>query len=144
MYEVVETPLDLQSAYDKVRDDSFGAVVVFAGVVRKRSDDERDVSGLSYEAYEKGAIAEMERIGAEVEARWTPCRIAMSHRTGSLEVGEASVAVAVAAPHRAQAFAACQFAMDELKRRVPVWKKEHYIDGSAQWRENEPRAEAPA
>lgn len=143
MYEVVETPIDLQTAYDRVRDDSFGAIVVFAGVVRKRSDDDRDVSGLSYEAYGAAAVSEMQRIGAEIEARWSPCRVAMTHRTGSLAIGEPSVAVAVGAPHRSEAFAACQFAMDELKRRVPVWKKEHYTDGSAQWRENASHGEAP-
>lgn len=139
MFQIVAAPIDLQSVYERVRDDAFGAIVTFAGVVRRRSDDDRDVSGLSYEAYDAAALAEMEKIAAEVRERWSPCEIAITHRTGELAIGEPSVAVAVGAPHRAEAFAACEYAMNELKARVPVWKKEHYLDGSAQWRENDAR-----
>lgn len=139
MFQIVTAPIDLQSVYDGVRDDAFGAIVMFAGVVRRRSDDDRDVSGLHYEAYDAAALAEMEKIAAEVRERWSPCEIAITHRTGELAIGEPSVAVAVGTPHRAEAFAACEYAMNELKARVPVWKKEHYLDGSAQWRENESR-----
>ena len=132
-FQIVETPIDLLAVYAQACDEAFGAVVLFAGIVRKRSDDDRPVSGLSYEAYAGAAIAEMEKIAGEVRARWEPCRVAMTHRTGALAVGEPSVAVAVGAPHRAEAFAACEYAMNELKARVPVWKKEHYADGSARW-----------
>lgn len=142
MFEIVSDPIDLQAVYDRVREDAFGAVVVFFGVVRKRSDEDREVSGLSYEAYDRAALAEMEKIGAEVRARWSPCRIAITHRTGTLGIGEPSVAVGVGTPHRAQAFAACEYAMNELKRRVPVWKKEHYLDGGAEWRANAASGEA--
>jgi molybdopterin synthase catalytic subunit len=136
MFEIVASPIDLQRVYDRVRDDAFGAIVVFAGVVRRRSDDDRDVCGLSYEAYDTAALAEMEKIAAEVRARWSPCRIAITHRTGELKIGEPSVAVGVGTPHRAEAFAACEYAMNELKARVPVWKKEHYLDGTSEWRQN--------
>lgn len=132
-FQIVDGPIDRPAVYAQACDDAFGAVVLFAGVVRRRSDDDREVTGLSYEAYADAAVAEMENIAAEVRERWNPCRIAMTHRTGDVAIGEPSVAVAVGTPHRAQAFAACEYAMNELKARVPVWKKEHYADGSAQW-----------
>jgi molybdopterin synthase catalytic subunit len=136
MIELVETPIDLHVLYERVRKDAFGAVVVFVGVVRSRSDDDRAVTGLSYEAYRDLAVGEMEIIAAEVRARFNPCEIAMQHRTGELQIGEPSVAVAVGTAHRAQAFEACRYAIDELKKRVPIWKKEHYASGETQWREN--------
>lgn len=136
MLQIIETPIDMHALYDAVRTDASGAVVVFLGVVRRRSDDDRDVSGLSYEAYGDLALAEMQRIESEVRSRWNGCDLAMVHRVGDLAVGEPSVCVAVATAHRAEAFAACKYAIDELKNRVPIWKKEHYADGSADWREN--------
>lgn len=136
MIELLDSPIDMHVLYERVRSDAFGAVVVFVGVVRARSDDDRAVTGLRYEAYRTLAVGEMERIAAEVLARFSPCEIALQHRTGDLQIGEPSVAVAVGTAHRAQAFAACHYAIDELKRRVPIWKKEHYVGGAAQWREN--------
>lgn len=136
MIELASSPIDMHVLYERVRKDAFGAVVVFVGVVRQRSDDDRAVTGLSYEAYRDLAVGEMARIAAEVRARYSPCEIAMQHRTGDLQIGEPSVAVAVGTAHRAQAFEACRYAIDELKARVPIWKKEHYAGGDAQWREN--------
>lgn len=136
MIAITEQPLDLGALIAAVRTDACGAVVAFLGVVRQVSDDERSVDGLTYEAYPAMAVPEMERIVAEAHARFGACNIAVVHRTGALKLGEASVAVAVGCAHRGAAFDACEYVIDELKSRVPVWKKEHYTDGDARWREN--------
>ena len=136
MIELLDRPIDISELYARVRSDRYGAVVVFTGVVREQSDEDRAVRGLTYEAYRDLALAEMERIAAEVHEQWDPCEVAMQHRTGTLAVGEPAVVVAVGTPHRPQAFAACRYAIDELKARVPIWKKEHFTAGEAQWREN--------
>lgn len=142
MVALTEEALSLAPLIDTVRTDACGAVVGFLGVVRETADDGRAVDGLSYEAYAAMALPEMRAIAAEAEARFDRARVAIVHRVGTLGVGEPSVAVAAAAPHRGPAFDACEYAIDELKRRVPIWKKEHYLDGSSAWRENacEPHA----
>lgn len=134
--EVVLEPLDLEGLIAAVRTDACGAVVAFLGVVRDCDDEGRAVDGLSYEAYHEMAVPEMRAIAAEASARFGTARVALAHRVGTLAVGEASVAVAAAAPHRGVAFGACEYVIDELKRRVPIWKKERYRDGNARWREN--------
>jgi molybdopterin synthase catalytic subunit len=134
--EIGAEPLAIERAIAAVRTDADGAVVTFLGVARERSDDGRSVAGLSYEAYPALALAQMREIVDEAERRFAPCRVACLHRVGNLALGEASVAIAVAAPHRAAAFAACEFVIDELKARVAIWKKEHYRDGEAEWRAN--------
>jgi molybdopterin synthase catalytic subunit len=136
VYEITAEPLESAPLVDAVRRAECGAVVVFLGIVRETSDDGRAVDGLSYEAYPAMALPEMRAIGAEAEARFAGARVAIVHRIGALCVGEPSVAVAAAAPHRGLAFDACEYAIDELKKRVPIWKKEHYADGGATWREN--------
>jgi molybdopterin synthase catalytic subunit len=136
VYDITREPLSLEALVAAVRADVCGAVVTFVGVVRELSDDDRAVDGLSYEAYPAMALPEMRAIGDEAQLRWPGARVAIAHRVGALRIGEASVAIAVAAPHRAAAFDACEYAIDELKRRVPIWKKEHYVDGDARWREN--------
>lgn len=136
MYEITTEPLSLEPLISSVRGDECGAVVAFLGIVRETSDDGRDVDGLSYEAYPEMALPTMRAIGAEAEARFEGSRVAMVHRVGALRVGEPSVAVAAAAPHRGTAFDACEYAIDELKKRVAIWKKEHYTGGGASWREN--------
>lgn len=137
MFAVVREPIDVASIAHGVRSDTCGAVVTFAGVVRERSDDDRDVTGLSYEAHESMAREEFERIAAEAQERFGLCEIAIVHRIGELKVGDVSVAVAVAAAHRSAAFGACEYAIDELKRRAPIWKKEHYVRGESEWRRNQ-------
>lgn len=107
-----------------------GAIVTFHGVVRDHNLG-RDVRYLEYEAYPEMAREEMTRVACEAESRWPEARVAIVHRTGRLEIGEASVVIAASAPHRAQAFAASRFAIDELKETVPIWKKEVWSDGSA-------------
>jgi len=141
MFAIVREPIDAAAVARDVRTDACGAVVSFAGVVRETSGDERPVTGLSYEAHESMAAEEFERIAAEARERFGPCEISVVHRIGDLQVGDISVAVAVAAPHRGTAFEACEYAIDELKRRAPVWKKEHYTAGDSEWRTN---PDAPA
>lgn len=136
MFAIVRDPIDVAAIARSVRTDACGAVITFAGVVREMSDDDRPVTGLSYEAHESMAAAEFEAIAREACDRFGPCEISVAHRTGDLQVGEVSVAVAVGAPHRGAAFDACEFTIDELKRRAPIWKKEHYAQGGSRWRTN--------
>ncbi|MGZ3496526.1 MAG: molybdenum cofactor biosynthesis protein MoaE [Vulcanimicrobiaceae bacterium] len=136
MFAIVDRPIEVDEVAGSVRTDACGAVVTFAGIVRERADDDRPVTGLSYEAYERMAVREFETIAGEARERFGPCEISIVHRVGDLGVGEIAVVVAVGAPHRGSAFDACEYAIDELKARAPIWKREHYIDGDAEWKEN--------
>jgi molybdopterin synthase catalytic subunit len=107
-----------------------GGVVTFAGVVRDNARGKR-VRSLEYDAYPEMAEREMRAIADEVAQRWPESALAMVHRVGPLAIGEASVVIVTACPHRAEAFAACRYAIDELKSRVPIWKKEFYEDGES-------------
>ena len=131
MVRLVRSPIDLAALHATLPQD--GALCVFVGVVRNENGG-RLVTHLEYEAYEDMALPLMEQIEAETRARWPVTEVRLVHRLGRLEIGEASVAVAVSSPHRGEAFAACRHAIDALKSRVPIWKKEHYADG-AQWLE---------
>ena len=122
-------PLDLGALQAVTPED--GALCLFVGVVRNANAG-RAVRFLEYEAYEEMARREMERLEAEARSRWPVTEVRIAHRLGRLEIGEASVAVAVGSPHRAEAFAACRFVIDTLKARVPIWKKEHF-EGGAVW-----------
>jgi molybdopterin synthase catalytic subunit len=106
-----------------------GAVCLFVGVVRNENGG-RPVFRLEYEAYEEMAGPMLDEIEAEARRRWSVTDVRIVHRLGRLEIGEASVAVAVTAPHRGDAFAACRWAIDTLKARVPIWKREFYADGA--------------
>ncbi|HLE35621.1 MAG TPA: molybdenum cofactor biosynthesis protein MoaE, partial [Candidatus Acidoferrales bacterium] len=112
-----------------------GAVVVFDGIVRNHSGG-RATNYLEYDAYEPMALAKMREIGAEIHRNFSIHRIAIVHRLGRLEIGETSVLIAVSSPHRRAAFDACRFAIDTLKRTVPIWKKEYFADGAV-WAEGE-------
>lgn len=109
-----------------------GAVLLFCGIVRETNDG-RPVAGLEYEAYAPMAEAVLREIASEARSRWETGNIAVVHRTGALYIGEISVAIAVASPHREAAYTASRYIIEELKRRVPVWKHEHYLDGEANW-----------
>jgi molybdopterin synthase catalytic subunit len=135
-YRIADRPIDPSEIEREVSAAGYGGVAVFLGLVRERSDDERPVTGLSYEAFVPMALHSFEEIATEARRRFGDVRIAIAHRVGELRVGEIAVVVAAGAPHRAAAFDACEYAIDELKRRTPIWKKEHYADGSAEWREN--------
>ncbi len=110
-----------------------GAVVVFLGTVRNNTDG-RPVTRLEYEAYPPMAEKKMAEIAQEIAQKWgDTLRTAMVHRIGKLEIGEVSVAVAIASPHRKDGFEACQYAMNRLKQIVPIWKREVWADGEAEW-----------
>ena len=126
-----DVPLDPAELSAGVAAQEQGAVVSFVGLVRDHHGGRR-VARLEYSAYGPMAEAECARIVAEAESRW-PVRIALEHRIGALEIGDAAVAVAAGAAHRDEAFAACRYAIEEVKRRVPIWKKEFYADGSVEW-----------
>jgi MoaE-MoaD fusion protein len=124
-------PLSLDKVVAEVASDAAGAIATFTGTVRDRSRD-RDVIRLEYEAYEGMAEEVMAELAAELKARHDLCEIAIHHRTGPVGIGEPSVVIAVSAPHRADALAACAEAIDTLKQSVPLWKKELY-EGGEEW-----------
>ena len=126
-----EAPLSLQAAVAEVASADAGAIATFVGTTRARSRG-RDVVRLEYEAYEGMAEEEMERIARELLERYALTDVAIHHRVGVVGIGETSVVIAVSAPHRADALAACRDAIDTLKVRVPLWKKEVY-EGGEEW-----------
>jgi molybdopterin synthase catalytic subunit len=139
LVRLVREPIDLASLSGTTPGD--GALCLFVGVVRNENGG-RPVLRLEYEAYEEMALPLMRQIAGETHARFPVTLVRLVHRLGALEIGEASVAVAVASPHRAEAFAACRFAIDTLKAQVPIWKKELYADGSA-WLDEVPSPQQP-
>lgn len=124
-------PIDLAPLLASVQSPARGGVASFLGMVRDRHEG-RPVLRLRYSAYAAMAEAECARIIQEAEARW-PAKVALRHRIGSLEVGETAIAVAAGAAHRDAAFDACRYAIEEVKRRVPIWKQEFYADGGTEW-----------
>jgi molybdopterin synthase catalytic subunit len=128
VHRVTAEPLDLEAVARLVAADDCGAVTTFVGLVRDHNLGRR-VRWLEYEAYAPLAVRTFERIAAECAGRWPDARIAIHHRTGRVEIGEASVAIAAASPHRADAFAACRYAIERVKQIAPVWKHEHFEGG---------------
>ena len=116
----------------EVKGPDCGGTCVFLGSVRN-GPEESGVTEIEYSAYDAMADAEIERIITEAEQQWVGVRVALRHRVGRVPVGEASIAIVAAAPHRAEAFAACRHVIEEVKRRLPIWKKEYRIDGTAAW-----------
>jgi molybdopterin synthase catalytic subunit len=127
-FRLTKGPVDLTSVVVEVVDERAGAIATFFGTVRSHSRG-REVVALEYEAYEEMAEAVMAEIAQEAQDRYDLCKVAIAHRTGRVEVGETSVAIAVSAPHRHDALAACTDVIDTLKERVPLWKKELYESG---------------
>lgn len=125
------SPLDLGALLAQVESPARGGVACFLGTVRNLQDG-RNVLRLEYSAYAPMAEAECARIVAEAEDRWD-CAVALAHRIGTLEVGDTAVAIAAASPHRQEAFAACRYVIEEVKRRVPIWKREFFEDGRVEW-----------
>ena len=130
-FRVTGEPLSLDAVVAEVADQRAGAVATFTGTVRRQSRG-REVTRLEYEAYAEMAEDVMARLAAELIDRYELCKIAIHHRVGALEIGEASVVIAVSAPHRQDALAACKDAIDRLKETVPLWKKEVY-EGGEEW-----------
>jgi molybdopterin synthase catalytic subunit len=141
IYELVKSAIDLAALVRHVRAGQDGAIVTFDGFVRNESHG-RAMKHLEYEAYEPMALSKMREIGAQIHKKFAIHRVAMVHRLGRLEIGETSVSIAVSAPHRAAAFDACRFAIDTLKRNVPIWKKEYFQDGAI-WADGEIPPAAP-
>ena len=137
MYSLSSDPIDVVDLVAAVSDPAAGATATFLGLTRNHNSG-RVVTLLEYEAYAGMAEQEMERIGLEATRRWAIHKIAVVHRTGPVPVGEASVAIAVSAAHRKEAFAACEFMIDRLKETVPIWKKE-YFEGGDVWIEHQSR-----
>jgi molybdopterin synthase catalytic subunit len=125
-------PIDVAELLSSVGAREDGAVLLFVGIVRDHADG-RPVDGMSYEAYEEMAEEVLRAIAREASARLGTDRVAVIHRVGELEIGDVSVAIAVSSPHRAEAYEASRYVIEEIKKRLPVWKKERYTDGAAEW-----------
>ena len=128
LYHVTEQSIDTDALLAAVGDPGAGGTTLFVGTTRNENEG-RVVERLEYEAYEAMAVEEMRRIGEEIARRWRVVAVAMVHRVGVVPVGQVSVAVAVSAAHREEAFAACRYGIDTLKATVPIWKKEFYQGG---------------
>jgi molybdopterin synthase catalytic subunit len=136
LFAIVRDPIDPRTLEVAVWSEACGGVAMFLGVVRDHASDGRPVTGLSYEAHEAMALAEFAAIASEVGERYPGVRLGIVHRIGDLRIGEIAVAVCAASAHRAQAFDGCRYAIDEVKARAPIWKKERYADGTGDWVSN--------
>ena len=132
-YVITFAPLDLNEAYALADDGANGAIVLMSGMVRNQTEG-KPVDCLEYQAYEPMAIKVFQQICTEIRNTWNDVtHVVIHHRTGKLAIGEISVLVAIGCPHRSEAFAACQYAIDTLKHNAPIWKKEHWSDSSSSW-----------
>lgn len=132
-FSITFAPLSLTEIYALADDPANGAVVVMSGTVRNQTDG-KPVVALEYQAYEPMAVQVFISIAADIRRIWPDVnRVVIHHRTGRLQIGEISVLVAVGCPHRSEAFEACKYAIDTLKHNAPIWKKEHWADGSSSW-----------
>jgi molybdopterin synthase catalytic subunit len=128
MVSLTTNPIDVASAVTYLQSEKAGAIDFFLGVVRDNTQD-RPVDRLDYEAYDRMAISEMQKIVDEAKQRWGILRCVVVHRTGTLRIGEIAVLIGVATAHRADAFDACRYIIDTIKQTVPIWKKEIFSDG---------------
>lgn len=129
---IVERPIDPGTLTAEVAGDGHGATILFLGTVRDTNDGRR-VTGIEYSAYRGMAERELAAIVSEAAARFGTIGVVVEHRIGVLEIGEASVAIAVAHPHRGAAYDTSRYVIEQIKRRVPIWKREHYADGTREW-----------
>ena len=130
--DVSPEPIDLTLLFAFVASPQAGAIVSFIGTIREFNRGKK-VTALTYEAYEPMAKKELMRIAEEMLSRWQLCKVAIVHRTGTLSVGKISVAIFVSAPHRSDAFEAARYAIERIKEIVPIWKREHFEDGTSDW-----------
>jgi molybdopterin synthase catalytic subunit len=135
VFEITREPIDIASLRARLLEGSSGAVVIFDGVARNNTRGRRTLY-LEYEGYTEMAIKTMEQIGREVREQWSINRLGIVHRLGRIEITESSVVICVTSAHRRAAFEACQYAINRLKKIVPIWKKEYFEDGAV-WVENE-------
>jgi len=129
MMHLTRHPLSIADLLAEVQSSERGGTCVFLGTVR----NDADITSIDYSAYEAMADEEIERILAETHERWPEGRVTLQHRLGLIPAGDASIAIAAAAPHREQAFASCRYVIEEVKKRLPIWKKELHADGTATW-----------
>ena len=122
-------PLDIKDLLAAVQSPERGGTCVFLGTVRT----DNGVTAIDYSAYEAMAVEEITRILGDAQNRWPDARVMLQHRLGVIPAGEASIAIAAAAAHRDEAFAACRYVIEEVKKRLPIWKKEMHADGTATW-----------
>jgi molybdopterin synthase catalytic subunit len=128
LIQITDKAIDTESVIDLVKTDDSGAVNLFIGTVRNKTKN-KEVAGLEFEAYERMALKELEKIVDHVKKHWPINAMAIHHRVGALKIGDIPVVIAVSTPHRQQGFEACQYAIDTLKLTVPIWKKEIFADG---------------
>ncbi len=132
-FSITIAPLLVEEIYALADDPRNGAIVVMSGMVRNQTNGQA-VESLEYQAYQPMALKVFENIATEIRQKWSDVtRIVIHHRIGRLKIGEISVLIAVGCPHRREAFEACQYAIDTLKHTAPIWKKEHWKDGSSSW-----------
>ena len=129
---IVTRPIDPAKIISRVAAEGYGAISLFAGTVRDTNDG-RAVTAIDYSAYTSMAESELEQIVAEAEDRFGVSALVIEHRVGLLSLGEVSVAIAAAHPHRAPALDCTRYVIEEIKKRVPIWKMEHYVDGTREW-----------
>jgi molybdopterin synthase catalytic subunit len=129
---ITSRPIDVDKVLGSVKDEGAGGTVMFLGTIRRRSEG-RTVEGLEYEVYREMAERKMKEIEARIRSRWPVRKLAMVHRYGRLKVGDVSVAVAVSSEHRAEAFEACRYGIDTIKKSLPLWKKEVLRGGAGSW-----------
>ena len=132
-FKITFVPLSLEELYKKADSPKNGAIVVMSGTVRNQTDG-KPVIYLEYQAYEPMALNIFKQIATNIKEKWTNTnKVIIHHRIGKLLIGDISVLVAVGCPHRGEAFEACRYAIDTLKHNAPIWKKEHFEDGSTNW-----------
>ena len=140
MMHITRHPLDIKDLLAQVQGPARGGTCVFLGTVRS----DTGVTAIEYSAYEQMAEEEIARILNEAQNQWPDARVQLRHRLGEIPAGEASIAIAAAAPHRDEAFRACRFVIEEVKKRLPIWKKELYADGTARWTDDTRQAKPTA
>ena len=128
-FEITNEPIIIQEIVDKVVDRDAGAINTFIGTVREMTKEKKTLY-LIYEAYEAMAVKKLEQIGREIEERWPKTKVAITHRVGKLEITDIAVVIAVSTPHRADSYEASRYAIERIKEIVPIWKKEHWEDGT--------------
>ena len=129
LFEIIDQPIDVEEVRQKVIDRNAGAITVFIGTVREMTKGKKTLH-LEYQAYPPMAIKMFEQISKEIQAQWPEVKVAITHRIGHLEISDIAVVIAVSSPHRKVAYAANEFAIDRIKQIVPIWKKEHWEDGT--------------
>lgn len=129
-YEITDQPLRIESVIEKVMQREAGAITTFIGTVRELTNGRKTLY-LEYEAYIPMAVKQLAQIGDEIEKRWPGAKVAISHRIGRLEISDLAVVIAVSTPHRPAAYEANRYAIEQIKKLVPIWKKEHWEDGEA-------------